>query len=238
MLKKLKPDAIALAAFFTAITGFYAITWGFMHGPGIARISDAFMSVEMYFWLSIENSSASRHIDQFFYLLLLFGSIMYVGSNKKENRLIRFCFAVIFISRVSAVMLGVTVLLSYWTAMTGSIGLMLDRLLFYASQAFWLWLSYAMLKKLKAGKELEATDHYYGDGVTYTEYERSSLWYRVFHFIIDQLLIALQFYGLFVLLLKVERFRDVAESLAHVLGSRLFVLVALIIFSSHLLYFN
>jgi len=225
MLKKIPPaNKIAFAAFAASILGFLAQTYGFRHGGVITFISAAFYSISLQ-WISGHSLFDIIWVNQFLYLLLFLGAILYVFSKQKEARLVRFGFLLIFLSRVVTVFVVVmSAIFVHEDEFSRHERHLLSDIYFYVAQVGWLWLSYAILKYFNQTKAVDKTEIQY-ETTVYNDYTEASLWQRVFHLVIDTAIGVMLFYRAIDYWLQSGAFRHLLSGMESVFGTRLSLII-------------
>lgn len=169
-------------------------------------------------------------INAFFYVLLIFGALLYLKSKNKETRLLRFVFSIIFITKVSSFIIGIFSII-FTERAEHPLGGFLYVLWFidYVVLALYAYLSFSILKYIEKGKTLETIERTYETHTSVTLVE-SGRWRRFFHLIMDDFIMILVFSGSFEFLVKAEKIRPFVSALENGLGDRGAFIVVFAIF--------
>jgi uncharacterized RDD family membrane protein YckC len=227
-----KVKTIALAVAVAGILSEITSAFSFLQGDSIriiASISGMFSSLN----LTVFNSSlltyrnfdtglTTNFVDLFFYALLLIGALVYNSRTRSETRLIRFVFAVVFISQVFFVLSAIISPFIYWQHLKDQKYWWLFWLISRAINALFIYLSLVVLKNTSSQPEIRVQEE---NGLQFPVPNPASNWQRLFHLIVDAYTCLLIFSPLTFLL--GEKFLGFLES---ALGERGLIYVFLIIY--------
>ena len=119
-----------------------------------------------------------------FDVLLLLGAILYIASQNKQSGLTRFVFSMIFLSNILSFVYSLIFFAFIKSPLSMSSRDVLIDAGFYSLQAFWIYVSYQVLKFLRQGKALQ-TEISELDEAPGTYFVAASVWQRIVHPFID-----------------------------------------------------
>lgn len=205
--------AVAIAGILSEITSIF----GFLQGESIriaANISGIFSSLNLTVFNSniltyrnFDTGLSTNFVDLFFYTLLLIGALVYNKHTQRETRLIRFVFAVIFISQVLFLLSAFVSPVIYWQHLKNQKFWWLFWLIGRALNVLFIYLSVIVLKDTSKKPEIRIQEE---NGLQFPVHNPASNWQRLFHLIVDAYVCLLIFSPLTYLL--GEKFLGILES--------------------------
>ncbi|HEU4496113.1 MAG TPA: hypothetical protein VFR70_03605, partial [Flavobacterium sp.] len=127
-------------------------------------------------------------LNAFFYVLLLIGAILYIARKRRESRLLRFIFSVIFLSKIISILIIIFSSFAYLKASQEAVYIYI--FFNFAIAVFHVYLAFSILKFLSNEKVLDSSIREYGDRQSIMLIEASK-WTRFFHHITDTLMMFL-----------------------------------------------
>ncbi|MBS1531606.1 MAG: RDD family protein [Bacteroidetes bacterium] len=217
---------ITIVAFLTAILGFFSIWPGGNDHWYTVVLRDIGNSVYLV-WLRNEYLHVFDMNGMVLaaYILLLIGAILYVTSQYRESRLIRFVFSLIIISKTYFILVYLVSLLGRIPDIVRTNGVMWG-IIYMLIDAGWFLLSWWILKQFKEEKAPDVEHVEYGD-TTMEVLIPDSLWQRLFHLVVDTLLCMLIFSVNIYMLASIESLRLHLNQIASILGERLTLAILL-----------
>jgi uncharacterized RDD family membrane protein YckC len=191
-------------------------------------------SVDLYPKSYLNNVLNFQWANYALYAMLLLGAIIYAISKQKETRLIRFVFSTIFISNVVILIWYVTFTLyssRHYSNLAVDIPL---AILFRLITLAWLYLAYLVLKSFEYTTSLEVQTTQYGAEIAPVLCS-ANLWQRLFHTIIDSVIIGLIIYAKIQVLMLTPGFKQLIISMERLIGPKPSLI--LIIFIIRTLYY-
>lgn len=191
---------ISLAAIIIAIAGIVADSFAYRRSYVFNLIKSIASSIQ-FNWVLDRHAinHEDNYINLFFYVMLLTGGGLYYASNQKETRLVRFGFSVVFCNKL---VLTAFAILNYGLTyqLYSRDESVLARLcyfsLFLSFQFGVMWLSYIILRFLRNTKEPGTELIGYGENIVLS-YHYPKKRERLFHFVIDNLIIILLYTTLY-----------------------------------------
>ncbi|MEZ0005975.1 hypothetical protein ABH942_001338 [Flavobacterium sp. 28YEA47A] len=159
-------------------------------------------------------------LNSFFYVLLILGAVFYLRSKKKETRLLRFVYSIIFILKVTTFIIGVFSII-FMKSDGYPVGVFLYILWFlnYVFLALYIYLSFSILKYIEKGKTLETIERTY-ETHTSVNLVESGRWRRFFHLIMDDFIMILVFSASFEFIARTAKIQPFVAALENGLGER------------------
>ena len=173
-------------------------------------------------------------LNAFFYVLLLFGALLYKKSKGKETRLLRYVFSIIFISKLFSLGISVIFFLIYLTSVKGLF--LLSTVVSFATLAFHLWVVFGILNYLRDAKILESVTNQYREKQSIVLVETSK-WTRFFHHLMDNITIVLVISPIVIGVVRIPSLQDFLNSFSNSFGERP-VLVLIIAICRVIYYFS
>jgi hypothetical protein len=168
------------------------------------------------------NFFEQNFLNLFFYFLLLLGVILYLKSNGKEIRLLRFSFSILLIIKALLIFRFIPTIIFFRELLQEESSYITMNVLSFLMDIAWLWASYVVMKIFAKNVSLQLS-------IT-SDFVNSPKLHRFLHHIID-LILSIAIFSTFLILLLGQYFGQIE----HFLGETLTMYLVIII--SRLLYF-
>lgn len=191
MTKKVKliVFAIALLGLFAEMMAF--INWGTMQARPVQIIRSYLNTIQLSFFNSslfeyhnFDSGLTLNYLNTAFYLLLLAGGIIYVVSQQRESRLIRFVLSLVFISGVIFAIWSLVAPIFYWDYYKQISFWWLNLMAAIAKNLIFAYASYFVLRYLNATKELVVAEITEDSDYDEADYN-ASVGQRILHLFLD-----------------------------------------------------
>ncbi|MBW4888699.1 RDD family protein [Mucilaginibacter sp. HMF5004] len=188
MWKKHTPAIVIILGFIIAIGGIVNDALIDTHSFDVMDIQGFFrpLNLRLIFTDSLAYNG-HNYVNAVFDMILLLGVIIYLATKKREPAVVRFAFAIIFLSNIISLTIGLGSF--FWSIKKvfalGPLHVMID-ILFYLKCLFWIYISYRVLAYfndcIKLKEEVVAAD-----GFLQNQLVKASSGRRFFHPVIDTL---------------------------------------------------
>jgi uncharacterized RDD family membrane protein YckC len=162
------------------------------------------------------------------YVMLLLGAIIYAVSKEREARLVRFIFSAIFISNVVMLIWSVLYTLfkfKYYTNLAVDIPLTIFYKLITLG---WIYLAFLVLKTFEQTTGLEVQTTQYG-AESSSVLSLAGFWQRLFHAVIDGLIIGLILYAKIEGLMLMPGIKQILASMEQLIGPKFSLIVVIFV---------
>ena len=156
-------------------------------------------------------------LNGIFYGLLFLGALFYKISKSRESRLLRYCFSIIFISRLFSLAISVIYFFVYLGNMRGLF--FLHTFVNFITLLAHLWITFHILNYLREQKILDSVTNRYGEKESVVLIETSK-WTRFFHHLMDNLTMVLVISPIVIVVGRIPAIAEFLNSFSYSFGER------------------